>query len=161
LSRLRPPVAVVSCPVFPGLAPAPAVARPVPLARLSAAAGQQVQPARQLAESEASAQPGLALQPEEPAVQDAAVVPEAVWVAAEAPLQAAELPGAAAGLQQEVPDAEAGLQQAVPDAEAGPLQAVQDAEGRQPAAPGGPGVELPSAAAWVFRRDPILPWPEP
>jgi hypothetical protein len=120
------------------------------LARLSAAAGQQVQPARQLAESEASAQPGLALQPEEPAVQDAAVVPEAVWVAAEAPLQAAELPGAAAGLLQEVPDAEAGPQLAVPDA-----------EGRQPAAPGGPGVELPSAAAWVFRRDQVLPWPEP
>lgn len=109
-----------------------------------------MQPARQLAESEASAQPGLALQPEEPAVQDAAVVPEAVWVAAEAPLQAAELPGAAAGLLQEVPDAEAGPQLAVPDA-----------EGRQPAAPGGPGVELPSAAAWVFRRDQVLPWPEP
>ena len=109
-----------------------------------------MQPARQLAESEASAQPGLALQPEEPAVQDAAVVPEAVWVAAEVLLQAAELPGAAAAQQQEVPDAEVG-----------PRLAVQDAEGRQPAAPGGPGVELPSAVAWVFRRDPILPWPEP
>ena len=137
----------MSRPVFPGLAPAPAVARPVPLARLSAAAGQQVQPARQLVESEASAQPGLALQPE---VQDAAVVPEAVWVAAEAPLQAVELPGAAAGLQQEVPDAAAG-----------PRLAVPDAEGRQPAAPGDPGVELPLAAAWVFHRDPILPWLEP
>jgi hypothetical protein len=150
LSRLHPRVAVVSCPVFPGLAPAPAVARPVPLARLSAAAGQQVQPARQLAESEASAQPGLALQPEEPAVQDAAVVPEAVWVAAEAPLQAAELPGAAAAQQREARDAAAGRP-----------EAVQDAEVVQPEAPDGPGVELPSAAAWVFRRDQVLPWPEP
>ena len=144
LSRLRPRVAVVSCPVFPGLAPAPAVARPVPLARLSAAAGQQVQPARQLAESEASAQPGLALQPEEPAVQDAAVVPEVVWVAAEVRLQAAELPGAAGAQQQEVPDAEAGPRLAV---QGEPVEL--------------PSVGLPSAAAWVFRRDPILPWPEP
>jgi hypothetical protein len=149
-SRLRPRVAVVSCPVFPGLAPAPAVARPVLLARLSAAAGQQVQPARQLAESEASAQPGLALQPEEPAVLDAAVVPEAVWVAAEALLRAAELPGAAAVPQREVPDAEAG-----------PRPAARDAAVLQPEAPGGPAVELPSAAAWVFRRDQVLPWPEP
>jgi hypothetical protein len=116
----------------------------VPLARLSAAAGQQVQPARQLAESEASAQPGLALQPEEPAVQDAAVVPEAVWVAAEAPLQAAELPGAAAAQQQEVPDAEAGRRPEVPGV---PAEL--------------PSVGLPSAAAWVFRRDQVLPWPEP
>jgi hypothetical protein len=114
------------------------------LVRLSAAAGQQVQPARQLAESEASAQPGRALQLEEPAVQDAAVVAEAVWVAAEVRLQAAELPGAAAAQQQEVPDAEAGPRLAV---QGEPVEL--------------PSVGLPSAAAWVFRRDPILPWPEP
>jgi hypothetical protein len=172
LSRLRPRVAVVSCPVFPGLARVPAVARPVPLARLSAAAGQQVQPARQLAESEASAQPGLALQPEEPAVQDAAVVPEAVWVAAEAPLQAAELPGVAAGPQREARDAAAGQRPAARDAAAGQQLAARDAAGGQqlaaqdvaagqPEAPGGPAVELPSAAAWAFHRGRVLPWPEP
>lgn len=166
LSRLRPQGAAVSCPVFPGLAPvpAPAVVRWVPLARLSAAAGQQVQLARQLAESVASAQRGLALRLEEPAAQDAAVVPEAAWAAAEAQLRAAEPPGAAAGLQREARDAEAGQRPAARDAEAAEVQqpGVRDAEaGRQPEAPGGPAVELPSAAAWVFRRDPILPWPEP
>jgi hypothetical protein len=50
LSRLRPLGAAVSCPVFPALAPAPAVARWVPLARFSAAAVRQVQ---RPAESEA------------------------------------------------------------------------------------------------------------
>jgi hypothetical protein len=109
-----------------------------------------VQPARQLAESEASAQPGLALQLEEPAAQDAAVVPVAAWVAAEVRLLAAERPGAAAGLQQEVRDGVAGQQ-----------PGARGAEVLQPEVPGGPAAELPSAAAWVFRRDPILPWPEP
>jgi hypothetical protein len=114
------------------------------LARFSVAAAQLVQ---QLAGSEASAQPGLALQPEEPAAQDVAV---AAWAAAEEPLRAAEPPGAAAGPQQAVPDGEAGQQ-----------PGARDAEVVQPEVPGGPEVELPSAAAWVFRRDPILPWPEP
>ena len=81
---------------------------------------------------------------------DAAVVPEAVWVAAEAPLQAAELPDVAAAQQREVLDAEAGQRPAARDAAAG-----------RPEAPGGPGVELPSAAASAFHRDQVLPWPEP
>ncbi len=141
LARLRPRVVAVSCPVFPGLAPAPAVARPALLARFSAAA---VLPVQQLAESGASAQPGLALRLEEPAGPDAA------WVAEVVPLRAAEPPGAAAGLQQEVRDGEAEQQ-----------PGARDAEAPQPEVPGGPAVELPSAAAWVFRPDPILPWPEP
>jgi hypothetical protein len=134
LSRLRPQGAVVLRPVFPGLAPAPAA----------------VQEVLQLAESEASAQPGLALQPGEPAAQDAAAVPRVV---AEVPLQAAELPGAAAGPQREARDGEAGRQ-----------PAAQDAEGLQPVAlPSAepPSVGLPSAAAWAFHRDQVLPWPEP
>ena len=105
------------------------------MARFSAAAEQPVQ---QLAESGASARPGLALQP---AAQDAAV---AAWAAAEVRLRVAERPGAAAGLRQEVRD---------------------EAAGQQPEVPGVPAelpsVALPSAAAWAFHRDPILPWPEP
>jgi hypothetical protein len=146
LVRLRPPVAAVLFPVFPALAPAPAVARSVSLerARFSVAAGQPVQ---QLAGSEAWVQPGPALQPEEPAARDVAV---AASVAAEVPLQAAEPPGAAEAPQQEVQDGEAG----------------QDAEVLQPEVPGGPAAELPSverpsAVAWAFRRDQVLPWPEP
>ena len=116
----RPRAAAVLSLAFPSLAlsPAPAVARPVPLARLSAAAGQQVQPARQLAESEASAQPGLALQPGEPAAQDAPVLPEAAWVAVEVPLQAAAVPGAVAGQRQAAQGVEV-LQPAVPGDRAG------------------------------------------
>jgi hypothetical protein len=162
VSRLRP--RVVSRPVVPGRAPVPAVAQSAPLARLSAAAGQQVQPAQRPAESEASAQPGLALRLEEPEVRDAAAVPEAARGAAEVRLQAAELPGAAVGPQQVVRDGEAGRQPeelAVQDAAAGQPAAAQDAEVRQREAPVGPAVGLPSAAAWVFRRDQVLPWPEP
>jgi hypothetical protein len=73
-----------------------------------------------------------------------------LWAAAEVLLQAAEPPGAAVGPQQEVRDGEAGRQ-----------PAARDAEGLQPEAPGGPAAELPSVAAWVFRRDQVLPWPEP
>jgi hypothetical protein len=147
LSRLRPRGAAVSCPAFPGLAPAPAVARSAWLARFSAAAVRRVQPVQQLAGLEASAQPGPALQRGEPAAQDAVV---AAWVAAEVPLQAAEPPGAAAGLRQEVQDGVAGQQ-----------PGARDAEVLQPEVPGGPAAELPSAVAWAFRRDQVLPWPEP
>jgi hypothetical protein len=109
-----------------------------------------VQPAQQLAGSEASAQPGLALQPEESAVSDAALLPVAAWAAAAVPLQAAEPPGAAAGPQLGVRDAVAGRQ-----------PAAQDAEGLQQAVPGGRAAELPSAVAWAFHRDQVLPWPVP
>ena len=150
LAWLRPRVAVASRPAVPGLAPAPAVARPVPLARFSAAAVRRVQPAQQLAESEASAQPVPALRREEPVARDAARVPVAPRDAAEVRLLAAALPDAAVGVQREAQDAEAGRQ-----------PAVRDAEGRQPEVPGGPGVERPSAVVWVFRRDQVLLWPEP
>jgi hypothetical protein len=109
-----------------------------------------VQPAQQLAGSEVSAQPGLALRLEGPAAQGAAVVPEAAWVAAAVRRQAAELPGAAAVPQQGVRDGEAGQQ-----------PAARGAAVERPEAPGGPAAELPSAAVWVFRRDQVLPWPEP
>jgi hypothetical protein len=172
LSWLRPQGAAVSRPVVPGLAPAPAVARSASLARSSAAAVRPGQPAQQLVESEASAQSGLALQPE---AQDASVLPEgaaAAWVAAEAPLQAAELPGVAAGPQREARDAAAGQRPAARDAAAGQQLAARDAAGGQqlaaqdvaagqPAVPGGPAAELPSAAAWAFHRGRVLPWPEP
>ncbi len=109
-----------------------------------------MQPARQQAESEASAQPGLALRLEGPAAQGAAVVPVAAWVAAEVRRQVAELLGAAAGPQQGVRDGAAGRQ-----------PGARDAAVPQPEVPGGPAAELPSAAVWVFRRDQVLPWPEP
>jgi len=65
-------------------------------------------------------------------------------------LQAAARPGAAAGPQREVQDAVAGQQ-----------PGARGAEVLQPEVPGGPAAELPSGAAWVFRRDQVLPWPEP
>jgi hypothetical protein len=143
LLRLR--AAAVPLPVFPSLALSPVPeAAPSALARLSAEAVQRV---LRPAGSEASAQPVVALQPGEPAAQDAPVLPEgavAVWVAVEAPPQAAAVPGAVAGQQQ----------------------AAQDVEVLLPGAPGEQAAELPSAvlpwaAAWVFRRDRALPWPVP
>ncbi len=112
-----------------------------------------MQRAQQLAEWEAWAQPGLALRPEEPAVQDAAEVPVAVWAAAEVRPRAAELPGAAAVPQREVRDAVAGRRPAE--------LAVQDAAVLQPEVPDERAAALPLAAAWVFRRDQVLPWLEP
>jgi hypothetical protein len=152
VSRLRPQGAAVLRPAVPGLAPAPAVARSgsSALARFSAAVGLPVLPGQQQAGSGASAQPGAALQPE---AQDAAVLPEAAvgaWAAAEVRLLAAERPGAAAGLQQEVRDGVAGQQ-----------PGARGAAVLQPEAPGGPAAALPSAAVSVFRRDRVLPWPEP
>jgi hypothetical protein len=109
-----------------------------------------VQLAQQLAGSEVSAQPGLALRLEGPAGQGAAVVPEAARGAAEARPRAAALQGAAAAEQQEVRDGAAGQQPGARGAAVG-----------QPEVPGGPAAALPSAAVWVFRRDQVLPWPEP
>ena len=71
--------------------------------------------------SEASAQQVVALQPGEPAAQDAPVLPEeavAAWVAVEVPLQAAAVPGAVAGQQQAAQGVEV-LQPAVPGDRAG------------------------------------------
>jgi hypothetical protein len=139
LARLRLQEAAVLLPVFPALAPAPAVWSE----RLSAEAVQTV--LRQ-AGSEASAQPAVARQPEEPAARDAVV---AARGAAEVPQRAAEAPGAAPGPQQAVQDA----------------AAAQDAEVLQPGVPGALAEllsgGLPSAAVWAFRRDQALPWPEP
>jgi hypothetical protein len=53
LSRLRPQVAAVSCPVFPVLAPVPEAARSASSARLSDAAVQPAQPVLRLVVSEA------------------------------------------------------------------------------------------------------------
>ena len=139
--RRRQAAAVLS-PVFPSLAlsPAPEAAPPA-LVRFSA---EVVQPVLRPAGSEASAQPGVALQSGEPAAQDAPVLPEEAWAAVEVPLQAAAVPGAVAGQQQAAQDVEV-LQPEVP--------------GERPAAL--PLVVLPSAAAWVFHRDQALPWPVP
>jgi hypothetical protein len=128
------------------------------LARFSAAAVRLVQPAQQLAGSGASAQPAGARQPE---AQDAAALPEAAVAPDAAAGQQRAARGAAAVRRLAVQDAAAGLQQAAQDAEVVQRRAVQDAAALQPEAPGGPAVELPSAAAWVFRRDQVLPWPEP
>jgi hypothetical protein len=163
LSRLRPQVAAVSCPVFPVLAPAPEAARSASLARLSDAVVQPAQPVLSLAGSGASAQPAAALRPEEPAAWDAAVLPEAavaVWVAAAVPRQAEAARVAAAEQQQAAQDAALVQQPEVQDAVVVQQPAAPDAAVLQPAAPGVPA-ELPSAAAWVFHRDQVLPWPVP
>jgi hypothetical protein len=163
-ARLRPQVAAVLCQVFPALAPAPEVARSASLARPSAGAVRPGRPAQQLAGSGASAQPAAARRLEEPAAQDAAVLPEAAvaaWAAAEVLQQAAEPPGVAAAPQREVPDAVAGRRPAAPDAEVVRQLAARDAEGRQREVRGGPAAELPLAVAWVFHRDQVLPWPGP
>ena len=136
LSRLRPRAAAVLLPVFPSLAPVPAVWSE----RLSAEAAR---PVLRPVGSEASAQPAAARRPEEWAAQDAAVQPEALRGAAEVRLQAAEPPDAAAGQRQEAQDVEA-PQREVPSA---PAEL--------------PSVGLPSAAAWAFHRGQALPWPEP
>jgi hypothetical protein len=156
----RPQAAAVLSPVFPSLAlsPAPEAALSA-LARFSA---EVVQPVLRPAGSEASAQPGVALQPGEPAALDVPVPPEqavAAWVAVEVPLQAAAVPGALAGQQQAAQHVEVLRPEA------------QDVEVLQPEVPGEraaelpsaelPLVVLPSAAAWVFRRDQALPWPVP
>jgi len=156
----RPQAAAVLSPVFPSLAlsPAPEAALSA-LARFSA---EVVQPVLRPAGSEASAQPGVALQPGEPAALDAPVPPEqavAAWVAVEVPLQAAAVPGALAGQQQAARHVEVLRPEA------------QHVEVLQPEVPGERAAELPSAvlplvvlplaAAWVFRRDQALPWPVP
>jgi hypothetical protein len=127
---LRPQAAAVRLPVFPFLALSPALeAVPSVVARLSAEA---VQPVLRPAGLEASAQPGVALRPGEPAAQDVPVPPEeavAAWVALEVPLQAVALPGVVAGQQQAAQDVEA-LQPEVPGERAAEL----------------PSVELPSVA---------------
>ena len=143
----RPQAAAVLSPVFPSLAlsPVPEAAPPA-LVRFSAEA---VQPALRPAGSEASAQPVAALQPGVPAAPDAPVLPEEAWAAVEVPLQAAAVPGAVAGQQQAAQDVEV-LQPAVPGDRAAELPSAEL-----------PLVVLPSAAAWVFRRDQALPWPVP
>lgn len=145
---LRRQGAAVLSLVFPSLALSRAPeAAPLALARFSAEA---VRPAFRPAESEVSAPPGVALQRGEPEVWDAPVLPEEAsvvveaWVAVEVPLQAAAGPGDVAGR----------------------LQAAQDVEVLQPEVPGDraaalPSAVLPSAAAWVSRRDQALPWPVP
>jgi len=166
----RPQAAAVLSPVFPSLAlsPAPEAALSA-LARFSA---EVVQPVLRPAGSEASAQPGVALQPGEPAALDAPVPPEqavAAWVAVEVPLQAAAVPGALAGQQQAARHVEV-LRPEAQHVEV--LQPeVQHVEVLQPEVPGERAAELPSAvlplvvlplaAAWVFRRDQALPWPVP
>jgi hypothetical protein len=132
---LHPRVAAVPSPVFPSLALSPAPeAAPSALARLSAEAVQPV--VLRPGGSEASAQQVVALQPGEPAAQDAPVLPEeavAAWVAVEVPLQAAAVPGAVAEQQPAAQDVEV-LQ----------LEA-QGVEVLQPEVPGDRAAEPPSA----------------
>jgi hypothetical protein len=119
----------------------------------------------------ASAQRAVALPPGEPvALAQRAVVPRpaaghaagalqqaaqaAAWVGAAAPLRVAEAWAAAAGVRRPEAAAQAGAAEEVRLPAAAPDVVVQLPAVQRRAA-------LPSAAAWAFHRDQLLPWPAP
>jgi hypothetical protein len=90
-----------------------------------------------------------------------------VAAAVEAP-RAGEAAGAEAPREEAVAAVEGPHEAAeaaaeVPNAEevAAVVEAARDAEVQRRAAPVAPVVALPSAAAWAFHRDQVLPWPGP
>ena len=123
--------------------------------------------ARRSAGPAVSAGQAAALPPEEPEARDAAgavvAAPhEEAAAVAEVPREAEEAavgaPREEAGAAAVAPHAEAA---AVPRAvEAAAVAAGQAAAALQRAAPA-VAAGLPSAAAWAFRRDQVLPWPAP